>query len=538
MVGAMNWLEIPDPDDRLLGRCLRRQADENGDTDFLIEDTTHFTFARANEVVNGFARGFAELGVSKGDPVAFLMGSGADVVFSALALNKLGAIWTPANTEYKGVWLEENLRAGGAKLLVADADLLANVAALDSLPFERVLVRGEPRVDLPVPVEPLEAFADLIGDEPDDSDLHSGDPACIQWTSGTTGRAKGVIQNHNVWIRAADIGARTAGLREGDVIHNCLPLYHSGAWVANIFRALVTGVPCGLDPSFSVGEFWDRTRHYGATMVFTLGAMHMFLWNQPERDDDADNPVRVASFIPLPEDMVPGFKERFGIDEIFQGYGQSECMASISRVHGRTYKPNSLGEVVDGVEVALLDDRDVPVAVGETGELCIRPTEPDAIFSGYWQNPAATVEAWRNLWYHSGDLMRCDADDEYFFVDRKQDFIRYKGRNISSFAVEATVNAHPAVAESAAHGVVSAELEAEAEMKVCVVLVAGESLTAEELCRFVNDNAPYFFVPRYVEFIVELPRTPTDRVRKYQLRERGVTADTWDGIAAGFEIRR
>jgi crotonobetaine/carnitine-CoA ligase len=347
-----------------------------------------------------------------------------------------------------------------------------------------------------------------------------------------------VIQNHNVWLRGALDGAINSGLREDEVIYSCLPMYHTAAWVANVFRAMVTGVPCAIDSHFSASDFWNRTRHYGATMVFTLGAMHMFLWNAPKRDDDKDNPVRVAGMIPMPEDLIPKFMERFGIEEISQGYGQSEAMSALARRRDKTYKPNSLGEPAAGLDIALLDDQDREVPLGETGELCLRPTDPFALFNGYWENPEATVAAWRNLWYHAGDLMRKDEDGEYFFVDRKKDFIRYKGRNISSFHVEAVVNAHPAVQQSAAHGVVSAELEAEAEMKVCVVLKPGETLTPEALCRFVNDNAPYFMVPRYVEFLDELPQTPTNRVQKYKLRERGVTADTWDGIVAGFKIER
>jgi crotonobetaine/carnitine-CoA ligase len=160
------------------------------------------------------------------------------------------------------------------------------------------------------------------------------------------------------------------------------------------------------------------------------------------------------------------------------------------------------------------------------------------LFNGYFQDPEATLQAFRNLWYHTGDLGRCDADSEYFFVDRKADYIRYKGRNLSSFAVEATVGAHPAVLECAAHGVASAELESEAELKVVVVCHEGQSLKAETLARFVNDTAPYFFVPRYIEFVAELPHTPTGRVQKYLLRERGVTAQTWDRDAAGFVVER
>jgi crotonobetaine/carnitine-CoA ligase len=274
-------------------------------------------------------------------------------------------------------------------------------------------------------------------------------------------------------------------------------------------------------------------------MVFTLGAMHMFLWNAPERADDADNPVRTATMIPMPEPVLGAFKKRFGLEAIHQGYGQSECMGLLNRTDdGRPSKPNSLGQPAEGIELALLDEDDRPVPLGETGELCVRPTEPHVLMNGYFRNPEATLEAFRNLWYHTGDLLRCDEEGDWFFVDRKADYVRYKGRNLSSFAVEHVLNAHPAVAESAAHGVVSAELESEAELKVCIVLKPGAELGAEEIARFVNDNAPYFFVPRYVEFLDDLPRTPTGRVQKFKLRERGVTPETWDARAAGFEVRR
>jgi crotonobetaine/carnitine-CoA ligase len=211
-------------------------------------------------------------------------------------------------------------------------------------------------------------------------------------------------------------------------------------------------------------------------------------------------------------------------------------MALLARKPGRTYKANSLGEPASGIEVKLLDDRDFEVGPGAVGEFCIRPTEPYTIFNGYFQDPEATVRAWSNLWYHSGDLGRRDEDGEYFFVDRKKDFIRYKGRNISSFQVEAAFMAHPAVAQCAAHAVTSEELEA--ELKLCVVLKPGQRATPEELCRFVNDTAPYFFVPRYLELMSALPATPTGRVQKYRLRERGVTPETWDARRAGFVVKR
>jgi len=535
----MPLLDLDDPQDRTLGACLRRQAERAPDADFIVWDTEHFSYSRVNELANASARAFAEAGVRRGDTVSFYLDSGPEWIWSTFGLNKLGAVWVPTNVDYKGRWLAESFEDGGARVLVTDAHLLERVAALEGHRFEQIIVRGDASgAGLGVPTLPIEALIEKPGPEPDASEIGYGDTASILWTSGTTGRAKGVMQSHNVWIRAAVAGAVNAGMRDDEVIYNCLPMYQSAAWVANVYRALVGGVPCAMDPQFSASEFWNRTRHYQATMVFTLGAMHMFLWNAPEREDDADNPVRVAGFIPLPDELIPRFCERFGIDEIHQGYGQSEVMSLMARRRGHTYKSGSLGEPADGIEVKLLDDGDAEVAPGGVGEFCVRPHVPHAIFNGYFHNPDATVRAWRNLWYHTGDLGRCDEDGEFFFVDRKQDFIRFKGRNISSFAVEAAVGAHPAVQQCAAHGVTSEELAAEAELKVCIVLKAGETAAAEEIARFVNDNAPYFFVPRYIEFVESLPSTPTGRVQKYKLRERGVTPETWDARAESFEIRR
>jgi crotonobetaine/carnitine-CoA ligase len=243
--------------------------------------------------------------------------------------------------------------------------------------------------------------------------------------------------------------------------------------------------------------------------------------------------------IPLPEGLIDGFKERFGLATIDQGFGQSEAMGLLHREDdGTRWKPNSLGRPLPGMEITLLDEQDRPVAPGAVGEFCVRPTEPFVLFNGYFDAPEATLAAFRNLWYHTGDLGRQDQDGDYFFVDRKSDFIRFKARNVSSFEVEAAVGAHPQVAACAAYGVATAALESEAELMVAVVATPGATLEPAELARFVNDNAPYFFVPRYIEFVEELPRTPTGRVQKFLLRQRGVTAATWDAEAAGFEVVR
>lgn len=541
----MHRLDLRDPDERILGRVLRRQAEAVPDAPFVLAGSERLSYGDVDRQADEHAAGLHGLGVGPGDTVAVLMEGCPELVALTFAVNRLGAVWIPANVDYEGTWLHDALARSRARVLAVDADLLPRVAELDeSLPFEHVVVRGS----TPASTSGALAGAALhpFGDLPTEphrgleADAHRGDTVAVLWTSGTTGRAKGVMQSHNAWIRAAQSGAVSSGTREGDVLYCCLPMYNSAAWVGVVYRALVSGLAFGLDPRFSVEQFWDRTRFYGATQTFTLGAMHIYLMQAPERPDDDDNPVRAAGAIPMPEQLLEPFKERFGIELVQQGYGQSEIMGLVSRLDDgrRTWNPDAAGEPMEGVEVTLLDDEDRPVPAGEVGELCVRPSEPYVLFNGYFGAPEATLRSCRNLWYHTGDLGRRDGDGQFHFVDRKADYIRHKGRSVSSFAVEAAVSAHPSVAESAAFGVRTAELDSEAEIMVAVVPHPGAELTEEELARYVNDHAPHFFVPRYVELVDDLPHTPTGRVRKFVLRERGVTDTTWDREASGFEVRR
>ena len=538
----MHFLDLSDPRDRTLHGILRRQAEAIPDATYLWVDDERISYAEVLARANAWAAALRDLGVGRGDPVAFLLKSSPDFVYATFGCLLLGAIWIPVNVDYRGTWLRATLEDAAARVLIVDAELVPRVAELGAgLPFEHAIVRGPlTKRALRWPMHAAGDVAKRVGNAAaiEDPGTGPGDTACVLWTSGTTGRSKGVMQSHNVWIRGALSGAENSGIREGDALYGCLPMYNSAAWVAHIYRALVSGIPVGLDPAFSVHTFWDRVRHYGATQIFTLGTMHIYLWQAPERADDAKNPVRHAGCVPMPDPLIDPFKKRFGIDSLDQGYGQSEVLGMLHRYDVTPRKPGSLGQPLPGIEVALLGDDDRPVAAGEVGEFCVRPTEPNTLFSGYWKNPEATVAAWRNLWYHTGDLGRRDEDGDWFFVDRKKDYIRHKGRNMSSFEVERALAGHPAVSEAAAIGIPDPNLPSEAELMVFVTLKAGASAEPAELARFVNDNAPYFFVPRYLEIVSELPHTPTGRVQKFALRERGVGPATWDRVAAGFEVTR
>lgn len=529
--------------ERTLLTYLSVMAATRPDVAFVVAEESCWTYATVQAMVERMAAGLYDLGVRSGDIVSLFLTTDPAAVPLVLAVNRLGAIWTPVNADYRGQWLADTLAAGGTRIVIVDGEHLGALAAvLDGPAIDTVIVHGSADTSvLPADVRVV-AVDDLGAGSPPAPEvaLRYDDTAAILWTSGTTGRSKGVMQSHNTWIRAALSGAEGAATVDGDVMYCCVPMYNSAAWVAMIFRALCTGTTVAIDPAFSVTEFWSRIRRFGATQTFTLGAMHMFLWQLPERDDDADNPLRAWTAVPLPDSIQAAFKRRYGIAIHQQGYGQSEVMTLITRLDDGTtaWNPGSCGVAQPDLQVKLLDDDDLEVAPGEIGEFCVRPNGPAMIFNGYFNDPAATVEAFRNLWYHTGDLGRIDQDGQYHFVDRKSDYVRYKGRSISSFDVERTVGAHPAVAQVAAYGVRSDELEHEAELMISVVLRAGQTATPAELAAHVNANAPYFVVPRYIDIVAELPYTPTGKIQKFKLRQQGTTPTTWDRQSAGFVLRR
>ena len=547
----MNILPLDDITDRNLGRILYLQAQQIPDKPCYLVDDRVYSFREVNSIVNRYAAGLSSLGVKQGDRVVIFMRSCVEFIMMAYASNKLGAVWVPINGDYKGSWLAEAITESKGTVLVSDTDKLPRVQEALLLNKEsqggygKLIVKSISGAAVPAGATNLAGFDKLSDAEPPKINIHYGDTCAILWTSGTTGKSKGVMQPHNVWINSAESAKDYFEIREGDVIYNCMPLYNTGAWITSIFRALIVGLPVALDEHFSASHFWSRIKHYKATETTTLGAMHMFLWNLPETPDDANTTLRNANMIPVPPHLVKPFMKRWGLSRIQKGYGQSEAalIMRCSEDGVKQWKPNSLGTMAPGVEVKILDDEGKECPPGTPGEFCLKPTRPYAIFNGYFENPEATAKAWhRNTpngdWYRTGDLGVRDQDGDFFFVDRKSDFIRDKGRNISSLQVEAQVMQHPAVAAVACFGIPSQHIQNEAELKIDVILKPGMSVTPEELARFINDNAPYFFVPRYIEFVTELPYTPTNKVQKYKLREKGVTPQTWDRTKTDFKLKK
>lgn len=534
----MNVLSFKNLEDRHLGRALSMQAEQQPDATFIMFGETRYTFAEANQRVNELAAGFAELGLEQESRIAFYMGSAPEVVFLALAANKLGAMWVPINGDYKGSWLSETINRSRPHILVTDAEHAARVAQVrDDLELKHLVVLGDNSA-LPEST-PFDSLYREGAAEPDMIGMTYGDTSAVLWTSGTTGRSKGVMQSHNVWFNAVESGDAQFGTQDGDVIYSVLPMYNSAAWVTSILRSLIVGVPLAVDPAFSVSNFWERVDYYGATQSFTVGAMHIFLWNTPEKPDDAKHSLRKLMAVPMPPDIAEPFSKRFNLELMPQGLGQSEAMQLVVTMPGQAAPPpGSCGLPSPALEARLVDDDGNDVPDGEAGELWVKPLKPYVIFSGYFDDPEATAKAFEGEWYKTGDMLRKKDDGYYYFADRKKDAVRLKGRNISTFEVELVAKKHPGIADCAAFGVPSDILESETELKLDVILRPGVQLSEQELAQYINDNAPYFFVPRFIEFVDELPYTPTNKVQKFKLRDKGLTAKTWDAQAAGFKAER
>lgn len=522
--------------DRTLGGLLRLQARRHPDATWLIFGDRRFSFGEADHEVDVYAAGLARLGVRHGDLVGVMLDNGPDFAFSALGLARLGAVMVPVNLALRGRSLHHVLSQSGLTTLVTQSTYWDRVIEVfeETLPLRLGIIDG-PVESRPVPVTEM---AEVRSGGPTVSpEVATTDLWCVMYTSGTTGPSKGAAMTHQYWYVAPHSVTTDRAIRPDDVFYVCSPMFHAAAWLVQILPALLLGLPVGIDAGFTTSRFWDRLRHYGATQILTMAASHLWLWNEPERADDADNPARVWAPVPLPDDLHQPFMDRFGLEHLWFTYGGTEFMSvSRSRV-GDRMKPGSSGRAREGVQLCIVDDDDQPLPAGTVGELLVRPTVPHSIFEGYHRMPGATVDAFRNLWYHSGDLARIDADGDVYFIDRKADYLRVRGENVSSFEVESALGEHPDVMEVAAFSVRTAEAEAvqEDEIKVSVVARAGRSVDPAELVAFAGRELPKYAVPRYVEVVTSLPRTETGRVQKHLLRAEGVTSATWDrsGVYGG-----
>jgi crotonobetaine/carnitine-CoA ligase len=362
----------------------------------------------------------------------------------------------------------------------------------------------------------------------------------IMYTSGTTGPAKGVLMPHGHCYLFGLGFAEATGLTPADRFFICMPLFHANALHLQLLGSLFAGAAVVVADRFRASTWLEEVRAAEATVTNGLGVIPEFIFRQPPTPRDRDHRLRLIMAIPIAAEWGEAFEARFGVP-FMQGFGMTECNIVAYSRPGEPLVPGCAGHpLTEWFEVGIVDpETDAPLPAGQTGEIVVRPRLPGCFMAGYFRMPDKTVEAWRNLWFHTGDAGRLDAAGQLHYVDRIKDCIRRRAENISSFEIEQVLNAHPAVAESAVVGIKVAGAGGEDEVKAYVVPAAGATVDPVALLDWCTPRMPYFAVPRFVEVVAgELAKTATGKLQKTALRAAGVTANTWDRETVGYVVRR
>jgi crotonobetaine/carnitine-CoA ligase len=530
---AQSLPELFPPSDRTLPKMLARQAERYGDRRLVTIGGVSLTYADTLAAAAGYAGALAAAGTKAGDRVAILCGNRSELLLTILGCAWLGAIAVPINTASRGAQLEHILGNCGARLMVIERE---HAPVLAPLVRERMALEALWLVGDEGPPHDLN-FASIAFPPPQHAlpphPVQPGDTLAILYTSGTTGLSKGVCCPHAQYFWWALYTGRLLGVREGDVLMTTLPMFHTNA-LNSFYQALLNGATLVVEPRFSASGFVAALARHQATVTYVLGAMVPILLAQPEGAADRAHKVRLALAPAVPAHFHRQFTQRFGFG-LIDGYGSTEtnCIMGAPLAEQR---PGLMGRLLAGFEARVVDADDNELPDGEAGELVLRADEPFAFATGYFGMAEKTVEAWRNLWFHTGDRVVRESDGFYRFIDRMKDAIRRRGENISSYEVEQVLVNHPAV-ENAAVFPVRSEL-AEDEVMAAVVLRAGVQVAYAELLDFCQPRMPYFAVPRFLEFVTTLPVTENGKVTKYKLRERGITPATWDREKAGYKVVR
>jgi crotonobetaine/carnitine-CoA ligase len=470
--------------------------------DWLTYEGVRYSFADAHERIGSMAAFLADLGVQRQTVVLATMRNSPEYLFTWLATMRLGAILLPVNPESSSAELEGLLLQVRPAFVITDGRL-TSVVERRAATIACRLVRVEDLAEAPTADPPV------VCARPDEA-------AVLVPTSGTTGRAKLVTQTQRAFAWAGEGFPFWMGLGEDDRLMTSLPLFHINAPAYSVLGSVAAGAGLILLTRFSGSRFIEWSRRYGATEFNAIGAMLEILMRQPERGDDADNPLRLCYTGPSPtKERQMEIERRFGL-EIVCGYALSETPYALiwkrgTRPFGTLGSPRqhpTKGEI----NQARVLDGGIPVEVGGVGELELKNP---AIMLGYYGMPEETKKVLKDGWLSTGDLVRVNEDGTYTFVGRKKEIIRRRGENLSPTEVETVLIEHPSVAEAAVIGVPSELTEEEVKAYIC--FEQGAAVPFQDLCDFAAARLAPFKVPRYFEAVVEFPRTPTGRIAKHEL---------------------
>ena len=483
-------------------------------------------YAAFEERTRSLASGLRSHGV--GGIVPTLLPNCADAVSLWFAANRAGAVWAPLNTGFRGRGLAHAINLTGSRDLVVDHTLLDTVLGIGRRleHVERLFVRG-PAGALPGTVShggrsftafPLEALA--LGDDglPPARPHSSAAPSLLIYTSGTTGVSKACELSHRYVLVQAALLSRATQTSRDDVFFCPYPVFHWDATIGTVGPALTEGATAVITERFSVSRFWEDVKRYGVTVFDFMGATLTFLYKQDPRPGDADNPARLGWGVPMPA-FQADFEARFGLT-LMEGYGSTEGGVMVFQEAGAASPPGSCGRCVPEYRLRIVDGAGRALPPGGIGEIVVRPAAREdrhVMMTRYYGMPEVNREAFRDGWFHTGDLGRLDEEGNLYFEGRRKDAIRRRGENISAFEIEQVVEAHPAVLEVAAYGVPSEYTEE--DVAVAVALKPGHHLGAADLRDYCRTRMARYMVPAHVRFLAALPKTPTEKVAKATLKE-------------------
>lgn len=537
-MSELSWTkpEIPRREDIVLRYVMERWEKERPDDPLSVfENGETWTYGASAKMARTTAAAFSELGVKRGDRVACLLPNGPEILKCWFGANWLGAVYAPFNTAYRGSLLAHAIKLASPSIIATHSAFLDRLEEVELDTSMPIILVDRNRGSLPesslqiLSVDALEGRGEETAVKLDHP-IEPWETQAIIYTSGTTGPSKGVLSSYCHQGTCAMVAFEEADAPDLRYMIT-LPLFHAGGTLG-VMGMILLGRCFVMVDRFETARFWDQVRATQTTCCTLLGTMETFLLKELASDEDDRNPLKWVYVVPRTAASAE-FSSRFGVATRTL-FNMSEVSIPIISSE-QTRDPASCGSVRAGIELRIADANDQQLADGEVGELLIRADRPWSLSHGYIDNPQATAEAWRNGWFHTGDLFRRSEAGEYYFVDRAKDCIRRRGENISSFEVEQECIAHPQIKEAAAIGVPSEFVED--DLMVVVSATADEQIEPKELFDFLKARSPYFMIPRFIRVLEELPKTPTEKIQKAALRAEGVTPDTWDREAHDLAVK-
>ena len=494
-----------DPRVEDLKTLIERQSDAYGDKTFMtFSDGGRMSFRQFASRVAGFRSHVLDLGIERGARVALMLKNSLFYPVAWLGAISAGAVAVPVNSRLGETDARYILEDSGAVALVVD-DSTQDVASAASPASIRATVSARTGD----PMEEFESKQTSPGPE-----LHAGDIANIQYTSGTTGFPKGCLLTHRFWQRMGATAVEAMHITDLDTLLTSQShSYIDPQW--NVIAALRSGAHLVLLDGFHPTTFMKEIARFEVTIFYCLGVMPTLLLKQPYADHDTDNALKRVFCSAIPVDQHAEIERRWGVPwiEVF-GMTETGVNTGVPLEHGERFVGSgSIGRTMWHVEAAVIDENDRELPPGRIGELALKGL---GFMNGYHNNPDATAEFFRNGWAHTGDLVEKDAEGYLYYRGRRKEMIRRAGENISPLEIETALSSHPDVVECAVAPVPDTDLGEEIK---AYVVARREGIEPRELADYLGHRLARFKVPRFWEFRASLPHTSSEKIAKADLEK-------------------